>query len=245
MQAAELSGERAKCVTGIDGLDSILGGGIPISNMVLVTGGSGTGKTTLAVEFLLRGASKGEKGLLISTFESPDKMMSNIPHFDFFDEKYVKDGTLQILELGPLLDRAGIKQRILDEESVIRLAEMIEKTLVENGVKRFVLDSLSSLLYGIENQMVAKLLLQRLSAAIYASRCTGLLISDKAGPSDIEGLVSDGIISMDNHERRGDLLRTIQVTKMKGTSHSRSKYVIDLTSWGVLMTPLLKGGGVS
>lgn len=245
MQAAELSGERAKCVTGIDGLDSILGGGIPISNMVLVTGGSGTGKTTLAVEFLLRGASKGEKGLLISTFESPDKLMSNIPHFDFFDEKCVKDGTLQILELGPLLDKAGIKQRILDEESVIRLAEMIEKTLVENGVKRFVLDSLSSLLYGIEDQMVAKVLLQRLSAAIYASRCTGLLISDKAGPSDIEGFVSDGIISMDNHERRGDLLRTVQVTKMKGTSHSRSKYVIDLTSCGVLVTPLLKGGGVS
>jgi len=245
MQAAELKAERTKCATGIDGLDGILGGGIPISNMVLVTGGSGTGKTTLAFEFLVRGASKGEKGLLITTVESPEKLISNIPRFDFLDEKHVKDGTLQILELGPLMDKAGISQRVLDKESALRFGDTIEKTLVENGVKRLVLDSFSSLLYGIDDHMVAKVLLQRISAAISAAKCTGLLVSDSANPSGIEGVVADGVILMGNHERRGDLLRTMQVTKMKGTSHSRSKYVIDLTSCGVLVTPLLKGGGVS
>lgn len=245
MQAAEVKAERTKCATGIDGLDGILGGGIPMSNMVLVTGSSGTGKTTLAFEFLARGVSKGEKGLLITTVESPEKLISNIPRFDFLDEKHVKDGTLQILELGPLMDKAGISQRVLDRESALRLGDTIEKTLLENGVKRLVLDSFSSLLYGIDDHMVAKVLLQRISAAISTAKCTGLLISDSSNPSDIEGIVADGVILMGNHERRGDLLRTMQVTKMKGTSHSRSKYVIDLTSFGVLVTPLLKGGGVS
>lgn len=243
MQVVDVRSERAKCVTGIDGLDGILGGGIPVSNMVLVTGGSGTGKTTLAFEFLVRGAMKGEKGLLITTVESQEKLISNIPHFDFLDEKYVKDGTLQVLELGPLMEKIEIVQRVLDKESTLKLGDAIEKTIAENGTKRFVLDSFSSLTYGIEDQMVSKVLLQRLSAAVSATKCTGLIISDRASPSALEGVVADGIILMGNHERRGDLLRTMQVTKMKGTSHSRSKYVIDLTSCGVLVTPLLKGGG--
>jgi circadian clock protein KaiC len=47
---------------------------------------------------------------------------------------------------------------------------------------------------------------------------------------------------MANMERRGDLLRTLQVIKMRGTMHSRAKYVLDLTPMGVLLVPLLKGG---
>ncbi|HEQ78852.1 MAG TPA: circadian clock protein KaiC, partial [Euryarchaeota archaeon] len=53
------------------------------------------------------------------------------------------------------------------------------------------------------------------------------------------------IILMGNLERRGDLLRTLQVVKMRGTQHSRAKYVLDLTNVGVLLVPLLKGGSVS
>ena len=47
---------------------------------------------------------------------------------------------------------------------------------------------------------------------------------------------------MGNMERRGDLLRTLQVVKMRGTQHSRTKYVLSLTPVGVLLVPLLKGG---
>jgi len=59
----------------------------------------------------------------------------------------------------------------------------------------------------------------------------------------VEEALSDGIILMGNMERRGDLLRTLQVIKMRGTMHSRAKYVLDLTPAGVLLVPLLKGGG--
>jgi circadian clock protein KaiC len=61
----------------------------------------------------------------------------------------------------------------------------------------------------------------------------------------VEEALADGIILMGNMERRGDLLRTLQVIKMRGTSHSRAKYVLDLTPAGVLLVPLLKGGGGS
>jgi circadian clock protein KaiC len=58
----------------------------------------------------------------------------------------------------------------------------------------------------------------------------------------VEEAISDGIVLMANMERRGDLLRTLQVIKMRGTMHSRAKYVLDLTPVGVLLVPLLKGG---
>ena len=78
--------------------------------------------------------------------------------------------------------------------------------------------------------------------------CTSLLVSEVAAQSDsysmfgVEEAISDGIILMANMERRGDLLRTLQVIKMRGTMHSRAKYVLDLTPEGVLLVPLLKGG---
>lgn len=68
-----------RCVTGIEGLDRILGGGVPLTNLVLVKGGCGTGKTTLATEFLIRGAARGERGFLVSTAESKDSLLSSIP----------------------------------------------------------------------------------------------------------------------------------------------------------------------
>ena len=60
---------RERCPTGIESLDNILNGGIPRGNSVLITGAAGTGKTTLSIEFLVRGALMDEKGLYISVTE--------------------------------------------------------------------------------------------------------------------------------------------------------------------------------
>jgi circadian clock protein KaiC len=56
----------------------------------------------------------------------------------------------------------------------------------------------------------------------------------------VEEAVADGIIVLGNVEQRGYLLRTLQVVKMRGTPHSRSRYVIDLTPYGIIIVPLLR-----
>jgi circadian clock protein KaiC len=56
--------------TGIHGLDYILGGGLDPDRLYVVEGKPGTGKTTLALQFLLDGALKGEKGLYITLSET-------------------------------------------------------------------------------------------------------------------------------------------------------------------------------
>ena len=59
-----------RLTTGIKGLDNILGGGLPAGHLYLIEGDPGTGKTTLALQFLLAGASQGESVLYVTLSES-------------------------------------------------------------------------------------------------------------------------------------------------------------------------------
>ena len=90
---------RDKCVTHIEGIDRILNGGVPIGNIVLLAGTVGSGKTTLAMEFLINGAKAGETCCYISVTEPSSKMLSNLQTYGFFDESLVKEGKLNIFEL--------------------------------------------------------------------------------------------------------------------------------------------------
>lgn len=236
-------GETDRCVTGIRGLDRILGGGFPLANLILVKGECGTGKTTLALEFLVRGVEAGERGLLVSTVEWDRKLLSNVPRFEFLREDYLEGGQLEIVELTELLESAGLMDRAIREEEVMQLCDSLEKKIAEGGFRRFVMDSLTPLHYEVGNERIVHHMLRRLSQILYRNACTGVLVSEEGPLCKIEGIVADGVIEMGNMDRSGDLLRTLQIVKMKGTEHSRGKYVIDLTSMGVLVTPLLKGGG--
>lgn len=234
-------GDRGRCATGIEGLDNILGGGIPTSSIVLLAGTCGTGKTTLAFEYLVRGVIAGEPGLLITTVESPDKMLSNIPRFTFFNNSMLVKGKLSIINLQEIMDSAGLSGSDMDEAAIKKLVAAIAKLASTHKAKRLVIDTIDTILTEVKDEALDSMLIADLSNVLYRSECTALLVSSAEKGDRIEGRVADGIIMMGNLERRLDLLRTMQIIKMKGTSHSRSRYVIDLTETGVLVTPLLKG----
>lgn len=238
----EIRRDSGRCATGIEDLDEILGGGIPVGNTVLVAGESGTGKTTLAFEFLVRGALVGEKGLLLVTAEPPEKMLSNIPRFDFFDERMIVDGRIQIVQLEELEKIAGEALEIGVREKGRELVEAIEEIVEKNNIKRVVIDSFSSFLNDDGDLIARRQVLRKLSFLLYRKSCTAMVISDEVDGS--EEVIADGVILLSNLERGGDPLRIMQVIKMKGTDHSRSKYVVDFTTCGVLAAPLLRGGAV-
>src|SRR4051812_31725963 len=76
MRAASQPTGPALCPTGIEGLDNILGGGLPRNRLYLVHGDPGVGKTTLALQFLLEGARRGEKSLYITLSETKEELYS-------------------------------------------------------------------------------------------------------------------------------------------------------------------------
>lgn len=247
----EVPGERERCATGIEGIDHILNGGVPRGNTVLIAGSVGTGKTSICIEFLIHGAVNGENSLYLSVTEPVSKLLKNVIPFDFFEERLTKQTRLQFLDLPNLYEKLGIDKSEFDFDEVKMIVDAIVDLVDQNGVKRFVLDSVTSVSYRLKDPELIRDFLLRLGTLLSAKGCTSLLVSETSPSEDgysrlgVEEAIADGVIVTGNLERRGDLLRTLQVVKMRGTSHSRAKYVLDLTTSGVLLVPLLKGGSIA
>ncbi len=242
------TGDRERCVTGIDGLDTILYGGIPRDNTVLLTGSCGTGKTSLALEYLIHGAVAGENSLFISVTENSEKLLANIIPYKFFDRELMKSGKLVFVDMPSMYERLGMTKAELTMEEIDLLVAAIGNLVKELDTRRLVMDSITSVCYKLKTPEKIRDFILKLSKTLSDMNCTSILVSEIAAQSSaystfgVEEAISDGIVLMANMERRGDLLRTLQVIKMRGTMHSRAKYVLDLTPVGVLLVPLLKGG---
>ncbi|MGI0133014.1 MAG: RAD55 family ATPase [Thermoplasmata archaeon] len=235
-------------MTGIEGLDNILGGGLPKGNMVLVAGSVGTGKTTLSLEFLVRGAERGERSLYLSVTEASEKLKQNLSDFEFFRPELVDQGQLTFVDVPLIYEKLGLDHEELTVEEIDLLIRAIEGLIQELGAQRVVLDSLTSLVYRIRRDERIRDFLLKLNQMLSRLGCTSLLVSE-IGPTagrfslhGVEEAIVDGVILLGSTRRQGDLLRILQVIKMRGTSHSRAQYVIELTPIGLLMAPHLKGG---
>ena len=246
---ARASSSLPRCATGIEGLDNILEGGFPLGNMVLVAGSVGTGKTTLCLEFLVRGAERGERSLFISVTESSGKLIQNLSTFDFFRPELVANGSLVFVDLPVIYRKLGLEREELSPEEIDILLRTIEGLVRSLGVRRIVLDSLTSLCYRIRRDEQIRDFLLRLGSILNEAGCTSLLVSE-IGPTSsrysthgVEEAIVDGVVLLWNNRRQGDILRVLQIVKMRGTSHSRTQYVIELTPIGLLMAPHLKGAG--
>ncbi len=243
-----LSIGREKCVTGIEGLDNILGGGIPRNNTILVTGNCGTGKTSLSLEFLLHGALEGENGLYLSVTEPYEKLIANMIPYDFFTRELIKTGKLTFIDMSAIYERFGFNRDKMSVEDVDLLVSAIGDLTRETKARRLVIDSITSVAYQLDTQEKLRNMLLGLSKLLSGLGATCLIISELTAADasyskyGVEEAIADGVILMGNLERNGDMLRTLQVIKMRGTSHSRAKYVLDLTTAGTLLVPLLKGG---
>ena len=86
-----------KAPTGIDGLDQITLGGLPKGRPTLVCGSAGCGKTLLAMEFLIRGATQyGEPGAFIAFEETAKELAENVRSLGFDLDKLVADGKIAV-----------------------------------------------------------------------------------------------------------------------------------------------------
>ena len=241
---------RERCKTGIEGLDNILNGGVPRGNTVLVTGSVGTGKTSLCLEFLVHGANLNEPSLYVSVTEPCEKLLKNIIPYDFFDDNLMNDGKLHFIDLPVVYERLGLEKLEFDFEEVSILISAISSVVSSLGIKRLVIDSITSVCYRLKSQENIRDFILKLGSVLSEMGCTSFLVSEISPAEEryslygVEEAIADGVIVTGNLERRGDLLRTLQVVKMRGTMHSRAKYVLDLTTVGVLLVPLLKGGSV-
>ena len=242
---------RDRCVTGIHGLDEILRGGIPYGSTVLAAGSCGCGKTTLGLEFLVRGAENGEACAHFTATEPSVKLLDNVRQFDFFDMTMVDKGLINVFDMDVLYSWLGLTKATFDLDDIHALIKAITDIVNTIGVTRLVIDSVTTLCYKIQSEQLIRDFLFTLGKKLSTLGCTTLLISEITSEKSVlnmwssfgvEEAISDGIIVLGDVERMGHLLRFLQVVKMRGTSHSRAKYAVELTPIGVMLTPMLKWG---
>jgi circadian clock protein KaiC len=239
--------EDTRCVTGIETLDTELSGGIPTGSTVLISGGSGVGKTTLSMQFLINGIEKGERGVFFTATESVPKLKKYQGVYDYFTEDLIKSGNLSVIDLWSISDRLGLNSEAYNFEEINILFEVIRDITKELGAKRLIIDSITSLCYRIQTREAIRDFLFKLGASLTALDCTTFLTSEippklfQYSQYEIEEFIADGIIFLGDVERKGDLIRTLQVIKMRGTSHGRSRFALSMSSKnGIELAPMLK-----
>src|SRR5215204_4425052 len=142
-----------KAPTGIEGLDEITGGGLPRGRPTLVCGSAGCGKTLLAMEFLVRGATQfGEPGVFMAFEETAEELAQNVRSLGFDLEDLAAQNKL-------LVDHVHVERSEIEETGeydleglFIRLGHAID-TL---GAKRVVLDTIEALFSGLDNTAVLR-----------------------------------------------------------------------------------------
>lgn len=229
----------SKCLTGVTGLDQITEGGLPKGRPTLVCGSAGCGKTVLAMEFLVRGATEFNEPGVFMAFEETDKELSqnvasmgfDLPalcaHKKLFVD-YVRVERSEIEESGEY-DLEGL---------FIRLGNAIEAV----GAKRVVLDTIESLFSGLANTNILRAELRRLFRWLKTKGVSAVITAEtgegKLTRHGIEEYVADCVILLDHRVEDQTSVRRLRVMKYRGTMHGTNEYPFLIGERGLSVLPL-------
>ena len=234
--------DDARCPTGIEGLDNILGGGLPRNCFYLVQGDPGSGKTTLALQFLLEGVRRGESVFYITLSETEAELVK------------VADSHGWSLDSIPLLELSAIESLLRPEAqtTVFHPSEVeltkITKLLVEHSEKlrpsRVVFDSLSEFRLIAETPLRYRRHLLNLKQEFTKHGSTVLLLDDKmnTGPNPDPHVLSltHGVIELEQlSPDYGKARRRMHVTKMRGVQYREGYHDYTIVKGGLEIFPRL------
>jgi circadian clock protein KaiC len=236
---ADRSPPLPKVRTGIMGLDEITDGGLPAGRPTLVAGSAGAGKTMLAVEFIVRGATQfGEPGVFMMFEENAKELTANVRSLGFDLDKLVAQKKI-------VLDYVRIERSEIEETGeydleglFIRLGHAIDSI----KAKRVVLDTLEALFSGLPNHAILRAELRRLFRWLKDRGMTAI-ITGEAGEKTItryglEEYVADCVIALDHRVNEQVSTRRLRVVKYRGSIHGTNEYPFLIGDHGLSVLPI-------
>jgi circadian clock protein KaiC len=232
-----------KAPTGIQGLDEITGGGLPKGRPTLVCGSAGCGKTLLAMEFLVRGATQfNEPGVFMAFEETAQDLTQNVASLGF-DLKDLIARKKMVLDF-VYIERSEIEETgEYDLEGLfIRLGHAIDSI----GAKRVVLDTIESLFAGLPNPLILRAELRRLFRWLKTKGVTAIITGERGeGTLTRQGLeeyVSDCVIVLDHRANEQVSSRRLRVVKYRGSTHGTNEYPFLIDENGISVLPVTSLG---
>lgn len=228
--------------TGVDGLDDILNGGIPRGHLYLVEGDPGTGKTTLALQFLLEGARRKEKGIYVTLSESKIELeqVARSHGWDISD--------IEIYEMVPSEDDLSAEaQYTVFHPSEVELADTITAILKQVELidpHRVVFDSLSEFRMLAIDPLKYRRQILALKRYFAGRNCTVLLLDDRTaegGSNDLQlQSIAHGVIKMQSLERDfGVKRRRLEIHKLRGSLFREGYHDYTIRTGGLATYPRL------
>ncbi len=214
--------------TGIPKLDALMGGGIPTGTITLLKGTCGTGKSTLGVQFLVEGARKGQKGILVIAEQDRRSVLNNFATLGL--SELIETKEILLVDFSRL---RSLTKKDLSGKFALQLFEDLEieeaQLLVLDSIQSFVLTVLEE-----TTERVRDLIFQ------LADRCrsvgiTSLFISEEGTYDDlgIEDFILDNVIRLAKRHLGDWEHKTVQVAKVRGQKHDHGIHGAIITSKGL------------
>jgi circadian clock protein KaiC len=232
-----------KTPSGIVGLDEITDGGLPRGRPTLVSGPAGSGKTLLAMEFLVRGAvNYNEPGVFVAFEETEDDLTKNVASLGFDLEQL--SARKQLLVDHIRIERSEIEETgEYDLEGLfIRLGYAIDSL----HARRVVLDTIEVLFAGLANHAIVRAELRRLFRWLKDRGVTAMITAERSVDAlsryGIEEYVADCVIALDHRVTDQISTRRLRVVKYRGSLHGTNEYPFLIGQNGITVLPVTSLG---
>jgi len=227
---------RRRLSMGVPELDKMLGGGIPSSSSVLVVGPAGSGKTSLAMQFVAAGLSKKEPAVIAVFEEHPKEYLERAKALGPDLGKMVAAGLLEVIYLRPL--DLSVDEALLEIQSAV--ARVKARRLVVDSLAGFELalaptfrEDFRESLYRMVGSLTGSGVTVVMTAEVPNS-FTNLNLSP-----NLVSFLSDSIILQRYVELDGHLTKVMTVVKMRGSKHSTELRGYEVGKHGLILGPAL------
>ncbi len=223
--------------TGIAGLDDILGGGLPFRRLYLIDGSPGTGKTTLALQFLLAGTARGERGLYVTLSESEEELEQVATSHGW------SLAGIDIVELPTEDTEAERESYTIFHPAEVELQVVIDRmfaTVEKSQAGLVVLDSLSEMRLLARDPLRFRRQILALKQFFSARDCTVLLLDDKTAPEGDLQLhsLAHGVVQLEHVALEyGAERRRLQVMKLRGRRFQGGFHDFRICTGGLAVYP--------
>ncbi len=203
-------------ISGLPGLDALLGGGLTRGTSTLFIGPAGSGKSTIGLQFLLEAAARGEKGALYTFDETIGTVMARADNLGLKLESFVKKGLIQVHQVDPAEMSAG------------KLAFRIYRAVEDEGVQMVQIDSLNGFLHSMDGERSLSLQLHGLLTYLNQQGVVSMMMLAPHGmlgqirpPIDVTYL-ADTVLALRYYEAEGAVHKAISVLKKRTGTHEQS-----------------------